>query len=271
MGSHSFDHHVVTTKSAVETYHELHAEALAESGYDPYNGTISTTNGVSVVPVAPVSLSEGYRLMNKRIERLNKWENAEALAVFELPASAKRKFTKKIKVTAEQIAQHKGINEAIDAVARQTVALRAGETLDDFKVAQVKDEGAYWARANIDYRTKVTEVPTEGPKQTRYFIVDNTNYNSVDPRRIWEQGHLTVTEAKRALSARLREAKNLRTDTLGSVTYSIVGETRRESGEPLTTLRSEVVSLSAEIEYTAAKLPKNPQRTGWLIYGWAAS
>lgn len=80
MGSSTF-----TASSPVadvtEAYEQLHQQALAEYGHDPYNGTISTTTGFHVVESTPMTRAAADRLMATRIEALSKWGPCEAIAI----------------------------------------------------------------------------------------------------------------------------------------------------------------------------------------------
>lgn len=80
MGAHTFS---VTSKveHVEQAYRELVANALHEQGHDPYNGSISTTSGVSVVSRKMVNAAVAKQLMNQRIDDLHKWGNCEAIAV----------------------------------------------------------------------------------------------------------------------------------------------------------------------------------------------
>lgn len=81
MGAHSFQD-TSRIKNVNDAYSAAVAEATREYGYDGYNGTISTTRGCKVVANGSL-MSEiaAEELSSTRLDKLNKWEHCEAIAI----------------------------------------------------------------------------------------------------------------------------------------------------------------------------------------------
>jgi hypothetical protein len=80
MGAHSFQV-MSRVPDPTRAYEELVATALGEYGSDPYNGSISTTRGVSVISRTPILAPTADRIEQSRIGALSKWGSCEAIAV----------------------------------------------------------------------------------------------------------------------------------------------------------------------------------------------
>jgi hypothetical protein len=75
MGSHTFQQTIGGKKmTAEEGYRELVDNALHEYGHDPYNGTISTTNGFVLVEQGRKQLETAMRdELNRQAYDVRKW------------------------------------------------------------------------------------------------------------------------------------------------------------------------------------------------------
>jgi len=63
----------VKAKSAQEAYKKAVTEATEEYGFDPYNGTISTTNGFRMFTTSASDVREIYQFCDDNLDRTEKW------------------------------------------------------------------------------------------------------------------------------------------------------------------------------------------------------
>lgn len=261
MGSTSFSQTHYTTSDYKQAYNDLVDEARAEYGYDPYNGTISTTSGVTLVPTErPLTEAEATKLSDKRIHNLSKWENVEAIALVAPESIKERKVVRKVKITAKQIKEAGSLRGALQAAVKKSVTLREGEVYQGFHVNQEN----YRDKASLKYRGVM--VPTEGKAVIRYFIIRDGYMNNFE----WKNGFATMAAARK----RLTEIVNAEDDGYrhfsDSVNYEIVGQTRREDGSPLLRAAREISGAEYEVTVTVAKIAAKPKTGGFFFYGWAA-
>jgi hypothetical protein len=261
MGSSSFSQTHYTTSDYKQAYNDLVTEARDEYGYDAYNGTISTTSGVDLVPTdRPLTQAEAEKIMEKRIHNLSKWENVEAIALVAPESVKERKVVRKVKITAKQIKEAGSLRDALLVAAEKSVTLRDGEIYQGFRVNQEN----YRDKSSLKYRGVM--VPTEGKAVIRYFIVRDGYMNNFE----WKNGFATMAAARK----RLTEIVNAEADGYrhfsDTVAYEIVGQTRREDGSPLLRATREVSGAEYEITVTVAKIAAKPKAGGFLFYGWAA-
>lgn len=62
-----------------EAYQSRVEHAFYEYGHDPYNGTISTTNGAKQMTSTLMTINEAGDWANEHIDDVNKWEEAGAI------------------------------------------------------------------------------------------------------------------------------------------------------------------------------------------------
>lgn len=261
MGSSSFTQTHYTTSDVKTAYNDLVAEARDEYGYDAYNGTISTTSGVELVPTErPLTEAEALKLSDKRIHNLRKWENVEAITLVAPESIKERKVVRKIKITAKQIKEAGSLRDALYAAAEKSVTLREGEVYQGFRVNQEN----YREKSSLKYRGVM--VPTEGKAVIRYFITRNGYMNDLD----WKNGFATMAAARKRVTEIVNADSDGARHFSDSVTYDIVGQTRREDGSPLLRATREVSGAEYEITVTVAKIGANPKAGGFLFYGWSA-
>ena len=259
MGSHTFDNTYYGDVTADQAYKALVEEALYDEGHDPYNGTISTTEGFRVVQTTPVTLAEAERISNERIENLHKWGECEAIPlVAETPAEygESETGTVELNVTGDVYNDSK----KLDACLRKVLGLKAVDSIDGWSNVRPWD---------TNRTTKVeVGVKAEAPKEkavTRYFVLPHRGMPA------WEEGFATQAEARASLKTGvLRYGFN----SIPDVDVEIIGITRRESGAPLVkgTVFAKKVTGTLTVRYrrrvkagTAGKT-----RAGWYFYGWAA-
>jgi len=272
MGSSDFYEYHKSNESAKATYDAIVAEDRTTYGRNPYSGSIATTAGVRVVQDNPVPYAVADRLAQEQIHSFFMWEACGAIAVAFVPETARRKVTAQVKVTAEDVAQHSSLKEAVYAIARAKTEqrVRAGETFEDVRVT--KQNNGLNVKDNITAKYKTTTRATEGKTQTRYFITVQGAAAFRERPREWAQGHISQAAAREALTKTLLEREDHANPWGGTTSsYGIVSETRRESGEPLVVAEVALVSATAEVEYSFVKLAAKPEREGWLFFGWAAS
>jgi hypothetical protein len=63
----------VAAKSAQEAYKKAVTEAKEMYGSDPYNGTISTTDGFRMFTTGAANEDEAYKFCDDNLDRTEKW------------------------------------------------------------------------------------------------------------------------------------------------------------------------------------------------------
>lgn len=290
MGMHNFETVIWHEGAMDEAYWQANAEATSEYGTDPYNGTISTTDGVQLSPwrSETVPLEDDPALIaftSERLDHLQKWDVCEAVRVREsIPARTEHLGRVRLNTTltveeyADTDKRHANLKraaqETIDATVRK--AKRTGNpakvtfqnhlrgvtrecTLDSaIRVSQPQVAEVLSAR----YTTRATE----GKAETRYFILKRGDVSGQQMPK-WEDGHATQAKARAALP---------KTSITGAEQYEIIGMTRRVGGAPLVEhaavpSKSSKVSLCVDVNLERVITPAHAgERTGWLFYGWAA-
>jgi len=263
MGSQGFSEVIYTTDSLRDAYRSLVLDAKAMHGNNPYNGTISTTEGVQLHNTnGPVLFQEAQRIADQRMEHLSKWENAEAIQLIDESKFPVRKQTKKVKITAQEIKDNGGDpTQALLAVARANASLRANEVVTSAEIAY--EPGT--STRSITPKYRVVTKATEGKTETRYLI---TNSHTTTP---WDKGFKTMAEARKRM-VEIASVAPISTWSLPAETeYSITSMTKREGGLPLVRTVREIVSIEATVDFKFMKVTPNAPAAGFYIYGWAAS
>ncbi len=73
MGAHNFLDQAYGA-TAQEAYKDAVESAIYEYGHDAYNGTISTTNGFTIIPLEPKETIDGWASRVLEDEGIRKWE-----------------------------------------------------------------------------------------------------------------------------------------------------------------------------------------------------
>lgn len=74
MGAHNFSDSVIGKFDASGAYEQAVEDALYQYGHDPYNGTISTTNGFRLLTDHPrVGTKAFYKWEEKMLDGMGKW------------------------------------------------------------------------------------------------------------------------------------------------------------------------------------------------------
>lgn len=294
MGASNFDHAVYTTQSMQEAYQAARAQAVEEYGYDPYNGTISTTNGVIASPLSstPVRMDRvDWDAISNRLDHLQKWENCEALPIKEVRHAQFRQVgVVQIEARVPSAIFDNDVDQGdrraeIQKVFLRSVrkALKAGEALPRLCAAWGQEVAGAVTAEGVDLAAlevrSLSVTPTEqgqrastqatnGKVETRYFVLREGQREM--PR--WEYGLSSQAEARTYLPKTLTHPAQF-----SSERYEIISMSRRVSGEPLVThevsldgrgktvpvrIKGELVECTEQAEETG--------RTGWLFYGWAA-
>lgn len=262
MGAHTFYNEYYGTLSVRDAYNDLVQEALHESGHDPYNGTISTTSGVKLVGVEPMTLEKANKLAGERIMNLSKWEHCEAIPLVQEQSPT---FSAAEKETVEISVSGTVFNDAklLHAELHRLLKLKPGDVIDG------------WSNVAPDFRTRTTKVErgskTEATKEkavTKYFVLTSRDHGKLPA---WEDGYATQAQARAAISNHLYYEFN----GVPAVDAEVIGITRRESGAPLvkgTAFAKKVTGpLTVRFRRMVNKGSVGKDQAGYLFYGWAAS
>lgn len=292
MGAHNFETIIYTTANMEDAYRQAVEDALHEAGHDPYNGTISTTSGVRLSPLATGNpLPEhkiDYSALGERRDYLNKWEHCEALPILRtIPAKHERVGSVDVDVTVPSDLFDSGPYEpktqaALEAAAttevrkqiRSTGKLETRVFGKDSLVTPVPGDAkeyevSFMGQTLIVQQPRASTRATKGKTETRYFIIDPKMPVLPD----WEQGHATQAAARAALPTALSRDAGL---WRGRESCSIIAMTRRVGGEPLVEHTVDAragVRTKVRVRVEVHRLVEPAQVTdeaGWLFYGWAA-
>lgn len=294
MGASNFDLIVYGKKSMEEAYKEAYEEALYMDGHEPYNGTISTTNGVRPSPISSTPVREDqidYNAVSARLDHLNKWETCEAFpikevtparhdylgvvdvearmpsALFERSADAGEKHAEAQRVFLREVRKTLKAGGSIpfvrDYLGRASNAL----TTDGLDLSALEVDRVAVTPEQEVQRTSTRA--TAGKVETRYFILRENQREM--PR--WELGYSSQAEARARLPKSLKDPSRITSES-----YEVISMSRRASGEGLV---AHEVSLAGRGKTVPVRLrgalsvlvekAKVTGRTGWCFYGWAAS
>lgn len=265
MGAHSFMQYAEGA-DLKKVYGDAVDEARHMDGADPYNGTISTTNGVVAVQRNPVpqakaseyaaSYFDGERYQNYGIQ---KWEYAGAIPVAADTAFKQRQRT--VTVTTEKPG-HLAAGE-MRKMAEKALDLEPGEEVTTVTIE--KDEARRRARSKRP----------EGKLVTRYRVEGDFRYHHAR--------YATAGEARRAAQAELKAVMDQEKETgrpqFGqpqTLSYPVYGEVVRVADDgkalPLDLVSGLISQRKMKLRVTILRQTNpNPPTSGWLLFGWAAS
>lgn len=265
MGSHDFGNIYRGTGTVEEAYRDVVDEALSMHGHDPYNGTISTTSGVRLVPVKPMNLADAEELASSRIDKLSKWDTCEAIP---LVAETEPEY----EILPEQEAYF-GVTGAVyndqaqlALAARKALGMNAN--IEITEVALKVERPSFNRMATVEKRV-VAEVPKE-PAETRYFILTKLGRMRGEDMD-WDKGYPTQAAARAALDTVLRYDYH----GIPAVEAEIIGLTRRVSGAALVKATVSAKKVTGTFVVKTRRMVKpatfGTERAGYYFYGWAAS
>lgn len=257
MGSTSFGEEYRGPLNLDDAYQSLVDAARSEYGWDPYNGTISTSGGVSAVPVAPMSIEDASALSETRIEKLSKWGPCEAIPLLaQTPAEYAPMADQRVTVTVSGAVYN-------DPAKLGPILLHAATGV---KGAELTDY-----RLERDTATVAVRVESEAPKEkseTRFFVL--TRGGNTQGQLDWDKGYPTQAIARAALDSRLMHSWR----SIPDVQAEIVGITRRVSGAPLVRATVSAKKITGTFVVSLRRQTKaatvGTVRDGFYFYGWAA-
>lgn len=297
MGAHDFSTIIYGIDNLREAYAAACDQAIHEHGHDSYNGTISTTHGVTRSPLASTPMREDqidWQAVSERRDHLSKWENCEALPIKQVKPARHRSIGS---VEVEARVPSDVFTEGITYEARQEMleqafvrearkALKEGRTLTSPRrywgsheevtsrdVTDLKALAVGGLTVVAEERAqRVTTRATPGNVVTRYFILHEGLYGRMPS---WESGYATQAEARAHLPKTLNDRTQM---TQMRMDCEIISMSRRSSGEALVTHQVAVNTTSktvpARISGQLSERIEEAQETGvngWLFYGLAAS
>lgn len=253
MGATSFELVIETEAGLTTVYESAVADARAEYGSDPYNGTIATTSGVHQHPTLthPVSPAVASTAGVQRLDLLNKWEDAEAIPL----AVADDIIARTVKVN---VSLPEGRHRDYDAASAAVRDAAQQHCKDGEHIARLGEP--QW---NVKLTRSVTVTP--GTAHLTYYVTTGKSWedNSLRALGIDARGYSTKAEARAAAVAATRQA----TDRL----ELFVKANRTVNGNPtLLTVKAHPETAKATVEVVLHRTKKGAKRVGWLLYGWAA-
>jgi len=252
MGSTNFENVYYGDSDMTDAYHELCEQATLEDGRDPYNGTISTTEGVRLLVGSPMSEIAAYKLAEAHLDDFSKWEECGAIPLVDR-ADAKT-CTRTVKVTIGGPVDFRSLRTAVEAT------LADGEVAGDISW----NDEHYYNSAVRDLplpvvKTKIVAAATGGAALTTYAVLRDG--------RVLEQGFATQATARAQALAIAKAETSAETHT-----YGVRAVTSREGGDPdLVRVVRTVVSTKVTCRVAVAlPVPAGARRRGWFFFGWAA-
>lgn len=288
MGAHDFTDTIWTAANLRAAYDQAVEQANMEYGHEPYNGTISTTEGVVRSPLYPNPVPEteiDWEKVNERIGNMDKWGACEAIPVLKCEnaqTTGMGVFTAEVQVdTAAMFGPQKVMWAALLDAANKAFArqVRTGgfETTEWYgtegrkvstKGANVPEYRARLQRYKVLQTPKVTTVAPKEARETRYFII-TVGQQSMP---VWENGHPTQAAARAVLPTVMPKQHEGQ-----AAEYEIISMTRRVGGVGLVSHRLDVgtkktVTVQVECNVERVDTPgKVTGEPGWVFYGIAAS
>lgn len=296
MGACNFEHIIYTTEDMNSAYRMAVEDALHEDGHEPYNGTISTTAGVHLSPLATTSnpLPESqidWEAISGRLDHLNKWEDCEALPILRteppkldnLPGT----LTVEASIPSEVVRDSKGdgyrnplattLHEAVNREVRKLLRSGSALTMKDYAgrthTAPLRGAAKDYRVSVVNYQVaqspKATSQATKGATETRYFILPMQTGrvgNQVMPA--WDTGYSTQAKARAGLPQTLERR--------WQADFEIVSMTRRADGQGLVahsldSLAAKTVKVAITANVSRVLEPgRVTDERGWMFYGWAA-
>lgn len=255
MGAHDFTHVVRGIKDASAAYDHAVKEALHEHGQDPYNGTISTTNGCTRIPGPALSLrraeKRAYEIIDQEMDKyaISKWGNAGAIPLLATTGAVEER-SKKVTLDAVEYASYERGNR--DVIDNELRPLKGYEILD-------------WQIVDTDLTTKVKTSATDGERETRYLIEGSRQHNA------WETGFASQAEARAYIDKAVKEQEVRPGWSRANESWGIYAVTRRADGSPLVVTKRLVKRAVLTVKYRMEKVTQGGQHDGWLFFGMAAS
>lgn len=296
MGAANFTATAYGKMTMQEAYDQLYEQARSEYGSDPYNGSISTTEGVVRSPISPAGPIREDQIdgaaLDARMTHLGSRGVCEAIPVHQVsPAQYSRLGTTVADVivptvlfdpaqTTEQDRDNALALALVKAVRKQAKT-EGTVPLEERQVVRNNPKTlAHPAKMDpntlvVDYiryeftETKPFTKATQGKTETRYFIIRKGDGQM--PK--WDAGHLSQAAARAALPAGLPLSMGR---LAGVVRYEIISMTRRATGDALvehevTALRGKTVKV--RLRSSLSERTKDAEVTGtegWYFYGWVA-
>ncbi|WP_137726372.1 hypothetical protein [Prescottella subtropica] len=255
MGAHSFDETIYTDANAEDAYRELVEQAVHEHGHDGYNGTISTTSGVSVVRTASLRLKDAQKLGDGRLEMLSKWGNCEAIPLVK-EVAATYESDGSVIVEVDVSAAVFGDADALRKVIAKQIS-RPAHDVESWRPT---------GHSSMTVTKRVQAAATKGKTETRYFVVEA----GVDRLPQWDRGFPTQAAARAAF-----ENVGVNASWRPSIDVEVIAITRRVGGQPLVagTVAAKQVAgrLTVQLRRKVRDGSVGTERAGWYFYGWAAS
>lgn len=295
MGATSFEHTIYTDSAMDAAYAQAVSEARDEYGHDPYNGTVSTTEGVQLSPLykgSPIPENQiDQEALSARLNDLSKWGPCEALPILRVqPARtiAHGHITVEVSVPSHLLTGdqrhynadlHKALKDGLSKEVRKRIrsdkqltldpdnrgeskVLATGSAVDDYTVSYMVHQ--------IAQVPKVATRATKGKTETRYFVLPE----GAASMPTWDSGFPSQAEARAALPTSLPSSRGW--DQNPKATYEVISMTRRVGGEPLVTHVLDAASAKTTLVKVCGSIcevidPEQVTREkGWLLYGVAA-
>lgn len=227
-------------ESVSEAYNRAVREALQEYGNDPYNGTISTTEGYRKVSYFPMTEDAAQEYAQRHIEEANKWGPALAIPVADDKDFSFNKATFTIELNPDEVRDR----WTLEDIARQRASEKWGDSVHKVEVTP-------------KITTKVVVDTPKGKAVTRYQV-----------SRHWGQTNTYDTRAQAVAAAKKMLAD--RDDATATVNITAVKVYEGADNGNAATVRKVVTSAKATVKVTLATPKGHPAIKRWAFFGLAA-
>ncbi len=253
MGSTNFENVYYGDSDMTNAYRELCEDATHEDGTDPYNGTISTTDGARLLVGSPMSEIAARKLAEAHLDDFSKRGACGAIPL--VARTEEKTCTRTVKVTIGGPVDYRSLRTAVEAT------LADGEVAGDISWNNGHSFTSEVGRALPlpVVKTKIEAAATEGAAVTTYTVLRDG--------RVLEQGFATQATARAQAVAIAKADTSAETHT-----YGVRAVTSREGGDPdLVRVVRTVVSTKVTCRVAVAlPVPAGARRRGWFFFGWAA-
>lgn len=296
MGSSSFTDTIygyATTDAGMrKAYDDLCEYALDESGSNPYNGTISTTNGVvrGGSELLVENTTEFFKAAQYAQNHTSKWDDCMAFPLREVADPVIEHHgtvtvTRSVRVSdMEDSWSGPVLNKAAATRITRSVLRKYAAGLGDATFtpdtlagngkAPTKDPVCTGSRAKVSAAGTVEE-SGNGRLETRYVTVDSGG--PIRSREYaWDTAHTTAARAysaaRKLAQAKAREGKKACIEVVPVVRH-VDGAAPKISVKPWSVATAKTGTVTAQLTLDVGELitPAKPTgRTGWMFAGWAA-
>jgi hypothetical protein len=259
MGASYETTYVKTTKSHTEAYGVADSDAYAQYGSDSYNGSITTTQGVTLLNGTPLprKVAERFAHSETLVRSLQKWGPAGAILVGTDESFTRRK--KKLRHETKKVEYNNIVDDIFDTAASTAAA---GEHVESVTIVLDKPK----------WRIRNERVVVKPQICYEVRITGRGMYDGV-----FEKKADAIAKAREVSALWLQEGRgNNLVDAAGRPTWespakiTVHAVVKTGETDQICDFSPELVQRVVTAEVVYAKAKSTVQNDGWLFCFWAA-